>query len=64
MIPKNRDDDIGFRGDIKVHDYDGSIKLLSQSKVWYNYDDEYVPPREFEVCCFLDWLHNMLSITI
>ncbi len=71
MQPQNRNDDIAFRGDINVHDYDGSIKPLSQAKVWYNYDGDYVPPRTYitedwyrDDCCLLHWLHNILGITI
>ena len=71
MQPQNRNDDIAFRGDIKVYDYDHSIKPLSQAKVWYNYDDDYVAPRTYnredwyrDDCCLLHWLHNILGITI
>ena len=66
MVPQNRQDDISFRGDIDVHDYNGSIIKLSKAKVWYNYDGDYVLPRTYEqeVCCIFEWLNKFLCITI
>ena len=48
-IPHDRNEDIRLRGrDTLVHDYDGTIVKLSQAKMWYNYDSDYVAPREVE----------------
>lgn len=36
-------------GNQMVHDYDGTIKPLKSTKIWFNQDGYYIPPRNVEL---------------
>lgn len=35
-------------GNQMVHDYDGTIKPLKSTKIWFNQDGYYIPPRNVD----------------
>ena len=44
-----RKTDILERGRYRlVHDYDGSVKPLNSTKIWFSNDGNYIPPRDYE----------------
>jgi hypothetical protein len=46
-IPLNRTQDLKLRGsDCLVHDYDNQIVPLKDAKIWFNFDNDYVQPRD------------------
>ena len=40
-----------------VHDYDGSVKPLHSTKIWFSNDGNYIPPRDYEEGTFCDNLN-------